>query len=98
MAHTGTSKKAILLAGATGKQGGATVRALLEAGALEHYRILAVTRNAESRGAKNLAAKGVDLVQGDFNDIPGIFETAKGVLGGDDKLWGVFSVQACASL
>lgn len=66
--------KSILVAGATGKQGGAVVTALLadnaEKGAQE-WKIYALTRNAKSDKAKALETKGngaVELVEGDFED------------------------------
>ncbi|RYP22677.1 hypothetical protein DL765_001527 [Monosporascus sp. GIB2] len=92
---TNSPKKAILVTGATGKQGGATIDALLDAGALGQHRLLAVTRNPGSGAAKKLEAKGVTVIQGDFSDVPGIFSNAKAALGGGDdaKVWGVFSVQ-----
>ncbi|RYP87838.1 hypothetical protein DL769_000430 [Monosporascus sp. CRB-8-3] len=92
---TNSPKKAILVTGATGKQGGATIDALLDAGALDRHRLLAVTRNPGSGAAKKLEAKGVTVVQGDFSDIPGIFSNAKTAIGGGDdaKVWGVFSIQ-----
>ncbi|KAK7750031.1 hypothetical protein SLS62_008023 [Diatrype stigma] len=94
MSNSNVSKKAILITGATGKQGGATIEALLQAGALEIHEILAVTRNPGSGSAKKLEARGITLVQGNLNDIPGIFSNAKAVLGAADaKVWGVFSVQ-----
>ncbi|RYP08078.1 hypothetical protein DL764_002118 [Monosporascus ibericus] len=92
-----TPKKAILVTGATGKQGGATINALLDAGALDQHKLLAVTRNPGSGAAKNLEAKGVIVIRGDLNDIPSIFSRAKAALGvDDDKVWGVFSVQTAA--
>lgn len=94
MSTTNSTKKAILITGATGKQGGATIKALLDAGALDSHKLLAVTRNPSSGSAEKLEAKGITLVQGDLNDIPAIFSNAKTVLGGDGtKIWGVFSVQ-----
>ncbi|KAI1083460.1 NAD(P)-binding protein [Whalleya microplaca] len=95
MSTTSSPKKAILVTGATGKQGGATIDALIEAGALESHTLLALTRNAESGSAKKLEARGVKIVQGDLNDIPAVFANAKSVLSSDGsaKVWGVFSVQ-----
>ncbi|KAF2665677.1 nucleoside-diphosphate-sugar epimerase family protein [Microthyrium microscopicum] len=84
--------KPILVLGATGKQGGALITALLASPKASSYLLLAVTRNATSPTAQKLAAKhGVKLVQGDMNDIPALFEAAKEVAGA--PLWGVFSVQ-----
>jgi uncharacterized protein YbjT (DUF2867 family) len=59
-----SSKIAVLVTGATGKQGGAVARQLVEKG----HRARALTRNVGSPGAKELAALGVELVQGDLDD------------------------------
>jgi len=50
--------------GATGAQGGATVRALLARG----HRVRALTRDPESVAAKELAALGAEVVRADFDD------------------------------
>lgn len=87
--------RAILVTGATGKQGGAVIKALLadKAG----FRILAVTRDTNSPSAKRLAAKSSDitLVQGDLNDTEAIFKAAEQAT--SHPIWGVFSVQVCAA-
>ena len=57
--------KTILITGATGKQGGAVVDALLSSKSHASLRLLAVTRNAASDKAKELTSKGVTLVEGD---------------------------------
>jgi len=53
----------ILVTGATGKQGGAVVSALLQAG----RAVRAMTRDPSSTAALALAAQGVDVVKGDFH-------------------------------
>ena len=83
--------KVILVTGATGKQGGSCIQALLAAPNATDFTLLAVTRNPESASAKKLAEQGVKIVQGDLNDVPAIFESAKKVV--DQPIWGVFSVQ-----
>lgn len=92
-----TQNRAILVTGATGKQGGAVITALLEAGVEQTHTILAVTRNPASGSAKSLEARGIKIVQGDLNDIPAIFTSAKTVLGPESEIWGVFSVQVTPS-
>jgi uncharacterized protein YbjT (DUF2867 family) len=58
----------ILVTGATGKQGGACLSALLaRPGAYELY---ALTRSARSPAAQKLAARGVRIVEGNM-DAPG---------------------------
>lgn len=83
--------KSILITGATGKQGGAVVDALLASSDAKSFELLAVTRNPESGSAKKLEERGVKLVKGDLNDVSSIFaEAAKAT---SDPIWGVFSVQ-----
>jgi len=54
----------ILVSGATGTQGGAVVRAMLDAG----WAVRALIRDADSAPARALAAQGVSLVTGSFED------------------------------
>ncbi len=77
MAH-----KIVLVSGATGQQGGATVRHLLGRGDL---KLRALTRKPEGDAAKALAAKGVEVVKGDFDDAASLKAALKDV-------WGVFGV------
>jgi uncharacterized protein YbjT (DUF2867 family) len=72
----------ILVTGATGAQGGATAKALLEKG----FRVRALVRNPQSGAARALAQRGVELVQGDWNDAASLLAAAQGA-------YGVFSVQ-----
>ncbi|KAK4248621.1 hypothetical protein C7999DRAFT_13443 [Corynascus novoguineensis] len=83
--------RTILVTGATGKQGGAVIKALLDTRA--GFHILAVTRDRNSPSAKRLAAKSSDvtLVQGNLDDTEVIFENAKQAT--SHPIWGVFSVQ-----
>jgi len=70
------SVRKFLITGATGKQGGAVIEALLERSttAPDLFKILAVTRNPESTSAKSLAAKpNIEIVQGDTADAEAIF-------------------------
>lgn len=89
--------RALLITGATGKQGGAVFDSLL-AKKPSNLLLLAVTRNANSASAKRLAAKSssIKLVQGDLNSLPSLFHSAK-TLAGRVPLWGVYSVQAAVS-
>lgn len=72
----------ILVTGATGAQGGATVDALIEQG----FKVHALVRDENSDAAKTLARRGVSLVVGDFDDRASLDAA---VMGMD----GVFSVQ-----
>ncbi|KAL1296938.1 hypothetical protein AAFC00_004544 [Neodothiora populina] len=87
--------KGLLVTGATGKQGGATIDALLTAPGGSAYTILAVTRSAAtSPSAQRLTSKAsnVKIVQGDMDDVPAIFYAAKAVH--PSGVWGVLSIQA----
>ena len=57
----------VLVTGATGKQGGAVVDALVS-GDYGAYDVYAMTRNADSEGAKALIERGVTVVEADMND------------------------------
>jgi uncharacterized protein YbjT (DUF2867 family) len=83
--------KTILIAGATGKQGGAVVNALL-ADTTSDYTILAVTRDANSHSAQKLLRKGanVKVVEGNLDDVPSLFAAAAAM---SSPIWGVYSVQ-----
>lgn len=76
-------KKLILITGATGKQGGATIRHLLKDGG---FQLRAMTRNPESDAAKELAERGVEVVAGDLDDEASLDQALAGA-------WGVFGVQ-----
>ena len=61
------SKKLILVIGATGAQGIAVIDALLvpaEDGSPSPYAVRALTRDINSRRARELTEKGVELAQG----------------------------------
>lgn len=66
----------VLVTGATGKQGGATIRSLLAAG---RTRVRAMTRDPGSRSATRLAATGVEVVRGDFDDAASLRRALEGV-------------------
>ncbi len=70
-----TSKKFVLVTGATGQQGGAVVQALLAKG----HRVRGLTRNTQSASATRLAAQGVEVVAGDFTDHDSLVRAATGV-------------------
>ena len=56
--------KLVLVTGATGKQGGAVVEALLTRG----HQVRALTRNPASPAAIRLRDLGVEIAVGDFTD------------------------------
>src|SRR5689334_11794113 len=67
--------KLVLVTGATGKQGGAVVEALLTRG----HQVRALTRNAASPAAKRLREQGVESAVGDFTDHASLVRAARGV-------------------
>lgn len=81
--------RAILVTGATGKQGGAVVQALLASSRRNDFTIYALTRSGDSPAAKRLAAKSesIKLVQGDLDHVDAIFKATP------EPYWGVFSMQ-----
>jgi len=64
----------VLVIGATGKQGGAVGRRLLERG----HTVLAYVRNPESEAARSLTGAGAELVPGDLADPNGLGSAAAG--------------------
>src|SRR5579864_4224334 len=81
--------KTLLITGATGKQGGAVINALIASPLSPPVTILALTRNPDSAAAKALVAKSpaIKLVTGDLDNPAAIFTSA------GTSIWGVFSVQ-----
>ncbi|KAJ7114667.1 NAD(P)-binding protein [Mycena crocata] len=96
-------KKAILVTGATGKQGRALIHALNlgGAGSEPEFHVLALTRTLSSPAANEVAAHNINhvtVVQGSLDspdDIRRIFEDAKKDHGG---VWGVFCALAFPGL
>ncbi|GKZ20835.1 hypothetical protein AbraIFM66951_004102 [Aspergillus brasiliensis] len=83
---------AVLITGATGKQGGALIRNLLLRKA--PFEILAVTRDPSSSSAQKLASlsSNIKLVEGDLDNPAVIFRNAQRLA--TSPIWGVYSVQA----
>jgi uncharacterized protein YbjT (DUF2867 family) len=77
-----TDKSPILVFGGTGQQGGSVASALLKAG----WPVRAMVRDPASQKAEALRAGGVELVQGDFDDLDAMRTAMTGA-------YGVFSVQ-----
>src|SRR5215210_1789746 len=78
----GNGGRVILVSGATGQQGGAVARNLLERG----FAVRALTRDAEKAAARKLGDLGAEVVSGDLEDRSSIDRVLDGV-------YGVFSVQ-----
>ncbi|KAH7136110.1 hypothetical protein B0J11DRAFT_519972 [Dendryphion nanum] len=83
--------RAIIVTGATGKQGGSTIDALLQANA--DFEILALTRNPSSASAQKLLKKSprIKLISGNMEAPEEFFKQARKVT--QSQIWGVFSVQ-----
>ena len=67
--------KLVLVTGATGKQGGAVVEALLN----RRHQIRALTRNSASPAANRLREQSVEIAAGDFIDRDSLVRAARGV-------------------
>ncbi len=76
------NNKTILVTGATGTQGGAVARNLLDRG----WKVRALTRNSESDKALELKSLGAEVVKGDMNEPESLREPLRG-------MHGVFSIQ-----
>lgn len=76
--------KLIAVFGATGNQGGAVAKFLLQHP--DHaYRVRAITRNPDAAAAKRLRAQGAEVVQADLT-VPETLATAV------EGCWGIFGV------
>jgi len=76
-------QRLIVVAGATGRQGGSVVRNLLRAGG---WRIRGLTRDPDAPKARELADRGVDVMRADMNDPKTLVPALQGA-------YGLFSVQ-----
>ena len=77
-----TDEKFVLVFGATGNQGGAVARHLLERG----WAVHALARDPDKPAARELAERGASLVAGDLDDEDSLRKAMAGA-------YGVFSVQ-----
>jgi uncharacterized protein YbjT (DUF2867 family) len=76
------SDKIVLITGATGRQGGAVIRHMLNKG----WKLRALTRNPNGSAARNLVAQGIEAIQGDLEDADSLVRAAHCV-------YGIYSVQ-----
>jgi uncharacterized protein YbjT (DUF2867 family) len=79
------SKCSIVVTGATGRQGGAVARKLIDDG----WDVCAFVRDADKPAARALAGLGANLLTGDLNDADSVNRAVDGA-------YGVFSVQTWA--
>jgi uncharacterized protein YbjT (DUF2867 family) len=77
------TQELIVVTGATGKQGGATIRHLAKEG---RFKLRAVTRKPDGDAAKELAKLGVEVVAGDLEDAKSLEQAVSGA-------WGLYAVQ-----
>ena len=75
-------RRAVLVTGATGRQGGAVIRSMLPKG----WKLRALTRRPDAAPARELARRGVEIVRGDLDDPASLDAAARGA-------YGVYSVQ-----
>ena len=73
-----STKKMILVTGATGAQGGSVAKALLHGG---QYAVRILTRHASSEKAKAFAAAGAEVAVGDLNDKASLKAAVDGCYG-----------------
>lgn len=70
-----STRRSVLVTGATGQQGGAVARALLSRG----HHVKALTRKPDGDAARRLASEGADIVVGDLGDAAAVAKAASGV-------------------
>src|SRR3954452_1499064 len=63
------SQRKILVTGATGQQGGALARLLLQ----KKHKVYALTRNIQSPAAQDLNDKGANIIKGDLDDSDSLY-------------------------
>lgn len=73
-------KKVLAVVGATGAQGGGLVRAIL-ADPSSEFSVRALTRDASSAGARELAALGAEVVSADVDDPASLLRAFEGAHG-----------------
>jgi uncharacterized protein YbjT (DUF2867 family) len=76
------AERLVLVTGATGNQGGAVARSLLDRG----FPVRALTRDPDKPEARDLGERGAEVVRGDLDDRSSVEQALEGV-------YGVFSVQ-----
>jgi uncharacterized protein YbjT (DUF2867 family) len=77
------AEKLVLITGATGKQGGATLRHLAKR---DGFKLRALTRKPDGDAARAVAALGAEIVAGDLDDAASLERALAGA-------WGVYAVQ-----
>ena len=75
-----SESKIIAVVGATGAQGGGLARVILE-DADSRFSVRAITRNANSDAARELAASGAEVVEADLDVLDSLIAAFKGAYG-----------------
>ncbi|KAJ0413507.1 NAD(P)-binding protein [Aspergillus carlsbadensis] len=91
-----TTKKLIVILGATGNQGGSVAQVFLQE---QEWHVRAVTRNPSSAKAQALAARGAEVVQGDMDSpstLTAAFDNANAIFAVSD-FWGLYGDPANAA-
>jgi uncharacterized protein YbjT (DUF2867 family) len=70
------NQRKILVTGATGQQGGALAKLLLQK---KHNKVHALTRNTQSSAAQDLRNKGANILKGDLDDSDSLEQAVKDV-------------------
>ena len=65
----------VLVVGATGRQGGAVARHLLDT----EFRVRALVRDSQKPRARALAESGIELVKGDLDDLASLERALDGI-------------------
>lgn len=73
-----SSGETLLITGATGRQGGAVLRHLLKQGG---WKLRALVHRADPRGIHGLTQQGVEVVQGDLEDVSSLEVAIRGAYG-----------------
>lgn len=76
------TERTLLITGATGKQGGATIRSLTGS----EFRLRAMTRKPHAEAARDLKNRGIEVIEGDLDHEDSLKRALDGV-------WGVYAVQ-----
>jgi uncharacterized protein YbjT (DUF2867 family) len=75
-----TDRKTLAVVGATGRQGGGLARAVLDDPA-GRFALRALTRNPDSAAARELAARGAEVVAADLDDERSLTQALQGAYG-----------------
>jgi len=69
------NQRKILVTGATGQQGGALAKLLLQ----KNHKVYALVRNIQSSAAQELKKEGANLVKGDLNNLDSLEQAVNGI-------------------